>query len=132
VIYISATPNLHPWIHQSFALLQKRRAMAPSEPQTPSTSILPNGHSVNRSLQVAAAHESANDDPPATNEAFENSIFTELETAIESGEFDPQTVSEEIKDDESAQVRRSVQLGQAVMHVGPLNPIWKVSRPLPN
>ena len=52
-------------------------------------------------------------------------IFAEFETANNTEMFQS-TLDEEVKDDESAVIRRSVQLGQAIMHVGPLDPNWKV------
>jgi hypothetical protein len=60
----------------------------------------------------------------------EDAIFANFEGT--DGDSVSQTRGdEEIKDDESAVVRRSVQLAQAIMHVGPMDPHWKASHSFP-
>jgi len=97
-----------------------------SVPNTPSSELtLHSGIQVNESPQRPTSNTVTS--TVEQEQLDEDAIFAHLETGPAGRDFNVQAVSEAIKDDESAVTRRRVQLAQAVMHVGPVDPNWKVS-----
>jgi|HubBroStandDraft_5_1064220.scaffolds.fasta_scaffold130642_1 hypothetical protein len=97
--------------------------MAPTQAPTPSSSFAPATSLV---AETPTLPQVTTPGRVGKDIVDEEAIFATFD-ATPGVEFNPNSVSEDIKDDESAEVRRKVQLGQAIMHVGPVDPNWKVS-----
>jgi hypothetical protein len=105
--------------------------MAPKKSAVPPSKLtVPNDTPTHDSSQATTADEEVSKVDAETVD--EDAIFATFEAEPGTQDFNPMNVSEEVKDDESAQTRRNVQMGQAIMHVGPVDPNWKVSGSLLN